>query len=144
MTTRPQPEVDHARTMRSLDREDCLALLATQQVGRLAFTRRALPDIVPVNFVLDREDVLIRLEEDSSVARAVRDAVVAFQVDQLDLTERTGWSVTVVGVAEVDEAAGRDAPPFHPWAPGRRDQYVRIHTDRVEGRVLGPPPVIGA
>jgi uncharacterized protein len=118
-----------------LGREECLALISTQHIGRLAFTRRALPDLIPVNFILSGSDVLIRLERTSSVAAAVRDAVVAFEVDNIDPVARSGWSVTVVGQARPIDPAGRYGRPLpEPWAPGVRDELLRIDTDRVAGR----------
>ena len=123
-----------------LERNESLALLATGRVGRLAFTRRALPDIVPVNFVLRGEDLLIRLDPSSFVAQAVRGAVVAFEVDDLDPAGRGGWSVTVVGSAEVDESSdeqGQSAPDG--WETGNRALLLRIGTEFISGRRLGPP-----
>jgi uncharacterized protein len=141
MTSESIP-LDGACAPAVLDRAECLALLATQPVGRLAFTRRALPDVIPVNFLMSGSDVLIRLDPRSSVARAVRDSVVAFEVDDVDPGTRTGWSVTVVGqatahhsVAGVAEVAGVAGPV--PWAPGERDLLIRISTERITGRRLG-------
>ena len=117
-----------------LERNESLALLATGQVGRLAFTRRALPDIVPVNFVLRGEDLLIRLDPSSFVAQAVRGAVVAFEVDDLDLAGKGSWSVTVVGSSAVDETGAEE------WEGGNPALLMRIGTEFISGRRLGPQP----
>jgi uncharacterized protein len=119
---------------------ECLSLMATRPVGRLAFTRSALPDIIPVNFVLHERTVLIRLDEDSSVARAVQDAVVAFEVDDLDVEDRSGWSVTVIGPARRWSGAGTGASGevagLRSWAAGARNLVMAIGTERVSGRRL--------
>ena len=51
-----------------LGREDSLALLASAPVGRIVFTRGALPAIHPVNFVVDGDDVVITHERGLGVA----------------------------------------------------------------------------
>ena len=123
-----------------LDRATCLTLLAGRPIGRLVFTHRALPDVLPVNFRVDGETLLIRLSSGSVAATATRDAVVAFQVDDLDLEARTGWSVTVVGraheitdLAELSRARELDLTT---WAGDARDHFVSIAVEKVTGRRL--------
>ena len=63
-----------------LGREDSsLALLASAPVGRIVFTRGALPAIHPVNFVVDGDDVVITTSEDSALLSAVAESIVAFR-----------------------------------------------------------------
>lgn len=46
------------RALEELDRVECLRLLATQSVGRIAVARpRAAPLVVPVNYVLSGDTV---------------------------------------------------------------------------------------
>lgn len=66
--------------------------------------------------------------------------MVAFEADELDPDLRTGWSVTVVGhanlitdVTELVELSGIS------WVDGRRDHFIRVHTEKVTGRRLQPP-----
>jgi nitroimidazol reductase NimA-like FMN-containing flavoprotein (pyridoxamine 5'-phosphate oxidase superfamily) len=123
-----------------LDREECLALLATVPVGRIVFTHHALPAVQPVNFVLDGEAVIIRTAAGSKLTGAVHDAVVAFEVDEINADEHSGWSVTAVGHASVirDEEERRrlEALPLRPWAPGKKNHFLRIPIDVVTGRRL--------
>jgi nitroimidazol reductase NimA-like FMN-containing flavoprotein (pyridoxamine 5'-phosphate oxidase superfamily) len=123
-----------------LDREECLALLASVPVGRIVFTHRALPAVQPVNFVLDGEAIVIRTGPGSKVSGATLDTVVAFEVDEIDVEEHSGWSVTVVGhayaVHDPEEKRRLDALPLRPWAPGQRDHFLRIPVDMVTGRRL--------
>ncbi|MFF5262380.1 pyridoxamine 5'-phosphate oxidase family protein [Actinomadura viridis] len=129
-----------------LARDECLRLMATVPVGRVVYTDRALPAIQPVNFVLDDgHDVIIRTERGSALAAALRGAIVAFQADDIDTVLATGWSVTVVGPAThvtcPAEIARLDRLPLRPWAPGRREHYVRIASRHVTGRrVTAPGP----
>ncbi|MGE5292055.1 MAG: pyridoxamine 5'-phosphate oxidase family protein [Micromonosporaceae bacterium] len=123
-----------------LTREECLTLLATVPIGRLVFTRRALPAIHPVNFVLDGANVIVRTGAGSKLAAAVNHSVVAFEADELDFEARTGWSVTVIGhsrqVTDAAELSRLRALPLASWAPGPRDHIICIKAELVTGRRL--------
>jgi uncharacterized protein len=125
-----------------LSRAEAIALLETQEVGRLVYTRRALPAIRPVNFAVCGGAILIWTGSASSLAQAVRGAVVAFEVDELDQTTRSGWSVAVTGTAQLvtDEAQlarARLGEGPVPWAPGIKEYLIRIPLTIVTGRWLG-------
>lgn len=126
-----------------LSRQECLTLLASASIGRIVFTDRALPAVQPVNFVLDRENIVIRTGLGSKLAVAARDAIVAFEADDFDPATRTGWSVTAVGPAhaarEPDEIEHLTTLPLHTWAPGSHDHYIVINTDHLTGRRLTSP-----
>jgi uncharacterized protein len=124
-----------------LSRAEAVALLETQEVGRLVYTRRALPAVTPVNFAVRDDAVLIWTGADSSLGRALRGAVVAFQVDELDRAARSGWSVTIIGAAnlvtdEAQLARARIAGPVS-WSPGVKEHLIRIPLTMVAGRRLG-------
>ena len=125
-----------------LTRADAVALLETQEVGRLVYTRRALPAVTPVNYAVRGAAVLIWTNSGASLAQAVRGAVVAFEADELDRAARSGWSVTVTGTAGLVsdplelERARADGPV--PWAPGTKEYLIRIPLTMVTGRWLRP------
>lgn len=121
-----------------LEREECLRLLASATLGRIAVTSGALPAVLPVDFWLDRDRILLLTGEGSRLDAATRNAVVAFEVDDFDLMRHSGWSVVVTGVArEVTDpgelAALRDAPLTR-WAPRGKGRLVAIATDMIAGR----------
>src|SRR5437879_11578415 len=88
-----------AGTLAELSRDECLQLLATQPVGRLAIgIPDAAPLVVPVNFVLDGEAIVFRSDQGTKLALLHR-SPVAFQVDFVDWIHRTGWSVLARGTA---------------------------------------------
>jgi len=126
--------------MDHLDRFACLALLATRPVGRLVFTHRALPDVLPVNYLVDGENLLIRLGSGSRAAAATRGTVVAFEVDDIDVDSQSGWSVTVVGHAHeiTDPTELRHARSLDlvSWAGDGRDHFVSVTAERLTGRRL--------
>ena len=58
---------DHLPVLDVLDRRECLHLLATQSVGRLAVATPEGPLVVPVNFVLDGESIVFRSDRGSKL-----------------------------------------------------------------------------
>jgi hypothetical protein len=70
--------------------------------------------------------------------QAVRGAVVAFEVDEIDHAARAGWSVVVLGVAELvrhpqELDSSRLSGP-EPWVMGRKEHLLRIPLTTVSGR----------
>ncbi|WP_055712940.1 pyridoxamine 5'-phosphate oxidase family protein [Streptomyces torulosus] len=127
---------------RVLDRQECLRLLAKVPVGRVVYTRRALPAVLPVNFALDSDDaVLLCTSAGSDLVRAIDGVVVAFEGDEFDPATRSGWSVVVTGRADVvtdpaeHERLSRSGPAS--WMPARNEVFVRIASEMVTGRELG-------
>jgi len=121
-----------------LSREDCLYLLASATLGRIAFTSGALPRVLPVSFHLERERILVRTARGSQLDVALQDVVVAFEVDDFDPIHHSGWSVAVTGVAaevsdptELDSA--RQVPVAH-WAAAGDEVVIAISTELVSGR----------
>ena len=124
-----------------LSRAEAIALLETGEVGRLVYTRRARPAVLPVNYVVREGGIWIWTDSASSLGLALRGAVVAFQVDDFDRARRSGWSVTVTGLAQVVTdgpklARARVDGPV-PWAPGVKEHLICIPIDIVTGRRLG-------
>lgn len=121
-----------------LPRARCLELLETRSTGRLGYIARAgVPDITPVNYLLRDGTVLIRSGPGPKLQAAERRDLVAFQVDDIDETAHTGWSVVVFGRAErlrPEQAAVLDLPS--PWANGPRRHTLRITPARIDGRQL--------
>lgn len=117
-----------------LSRDECLHLLSTSFVGRVAVTIGALPVILPVSFRLVADRVVFRTAVGTKLDAATCNAVVAFEVDQIDRAGATGWSVMVTGIAR---AAGALDPSDAPrWAPAGDGRLVEISTDMVSGRRL--------
>jgi len=123
--------------LQALTTEECWDLLTSRQVGRLAYVARAgRPDIVPVNYIVHERAVLLRSGVGPKLQAAERRDVVAFEVDEVDEATRSGWSVVVVGRAEVLRPSAQAAPAPAPWATGPRHSVMRIAPERVTGRRL--------
>ena len=124
-----------------LSRDECMRLIGSVPVGRIVYTRQALPAVELVNFALDDGDIVIRTDAGGKLAAATRGAVVAFEADSVDDTGHAGWSVTVVGqsraVTDGAEVRHLEQIALTPWAPGRRDHFIRISPVIVNGRRVG-------
>lgn len=134
--TEPGPGQLHA-----MSREECDELLRSCRVGRLAYVpREGVPDIVPVNYVLDGRDILIRSGPGPKLQAAERGDLVAFEVDVIDATDRVGRSVVVLGRASrlrpEEQQLVEEQTAGTPWALGPRRHVIRIRPTRVTGRRL--------
>ncbi len=124
--------------MEILDADQCLGLLRTVQVGRVAVSSGAIPTILPVNFAVLDASVVFRTSDGTKLDAAVRNAVVAFEADAIHSIFETGWSVVVVGVAEeVHDPTEIDRVThigLRPWAPGSHSHLIKINPTIVSGR----------
>lgn len=125
-----------------LDRHECLHLLASATLGRIGLTTGALPAVLPVNFWFDGERILIRTGPGTKLAAATQDAVVAFEVDDMDAFWHTGWSVLVTGIAhhitDTDELDRMQDLPIPRWAPRGGGHVVAIVPELISGRRIEP------
>lgn len=124
--------------------EECLRLLASEEVGRLAVVLAGQPRVFPVNYALDGDAVVFRTAPGSKL-EAISRSLVAFEVDRFSPSSGTGWSVVVEGFAQ--EVTSADAPGLRermaalrvrPWTSGDRHHYVRIIPVSITGSRLRP------
>jgi nitroimidazol reductase NimA-like FMN-containing flavoprotein (pyridoxamine 5'-phosphate oxidase superfamily) len=127
-----------------LQQEECLRLLATQSLGRLGITMEALPVILPVNFRLVGDRIVFRTRTGTKLEAATRNAVVAFEVDDMEPISHTGWSVLVTGVTrrveDPADLAALAAAGIPRWAPSGGEHVVEVPLTRVSGRRIGIVP----
>jgi nitroimidazol reductase NimA-like FMN-containing flavoprotein (pyridoxamine 5'-phosphate oxidase superfamily) len=125
----------------ALSREQCFDLLGTQQVGRVVFCDDHGPLALPVSYVVQDETILVRTEPMNTLARHLREsATCAFEVDEIDPTLHSGWSVLVRGSASTVRHLSPDPQARWPgpWAPGERHLLLRITPDELSGRRIVP------
>jgi uncharacterized protein len=129
-----------------LGREECLRLMQGATVGRLGMTVAALPVIVPVTFVVVDGAVVIRTGAGTKLRAAAHHQVACFEVDDIDVGSRSGWSVLVTGrLREVSggaEMAAARSLGLEPWIPGA-DRYLRLDPELVSGRRLPAAALAG-
>ena len=130
------------RDLEDLSADECFKLLATERVGRLVYYDDLGPLAVPVNYALAGHDIVFRVEGGAKQT-AMKQPMLAFEVDHIDEDAHSGWSVLVRGVGdEVDlervPALLRemDGVPT-PWAVGIHNVWLQIVAHHVTGRRLG-------
>lgn len=127
-----------------LTEDEARSLLATGEVGRVGITIGAMPAIFPVNYRVIDGSILFRTSPGSKMAAAVAGAVVAFEVDDYELADRTGWSVLAVGrsqvVHDLDVTFRLLDAHLEPLADGRRANIVRITPEFISGRRIVHEP----
>jgi hypothetical protein len=125
-----------------VNEDECRTLLIrtgeSGRVGRLAINREGAPYVIPVNFSVCEEMILVRLRP-GFAAYNLDGATVTFEIDHVEPYSKRGWSVEVEGPARLltnEEAAriGRNDP--HPLVmyPGTR--VFSIRPDKISGRSL--------
>ena len=122
-----------------IPRAECLELLSGRSLGRLAVIYKGRPLVLPVNYALDGDVVVFRTDRGSALAGAPL-RKVAFEIDEVDEADGTGWSVLVQGYAfEITNAIdhpseARRALPVTPFAPGEKSHWIEIVAERITGR----------
>jgi len=132
----PQPELVD-RGLEILGTSECIRLLHTTQIGRVAVNLGELAAVLPVNYVMLGSDIMFFTGPGLKLNAALAASTVTFESDQIDVAARTGWSVLVTGRAERTDVANRprvEALGLYPWAAGERHHLVRIRPTFLSGR----------
>jgi uncharacterized protein len=126
--------------LKQLTRDECLRFMASVPLGRVIYTRQALPAVELVNFAIDDGDIIIRADHSGTLAAAARGTVVAFEADRLDTDRHSGWSVTAIGhsqeVTDPDEIGRLKKLGLSSWVPGEQEYFIRISPEILNGRRL--------
>lgn len=130
--------VDQRTGSHVIDRDACLRLLAADDVGRLGVVSGGTPLILPVNYALDGEDIVLRTAPGSKLDAAPR-ARACFEIDRFDHDARSGWSVLALGRLEEVTPYDRSWPHVQsiavdPWASSPKTHWLRLVPDHISGR----------
>lgn len=122
-----------------LSERECVRLLKTREVGRLALVVDGRPEVFPVNYAFDERAVVFRTSPGMKLERGPYTAA-AFEVDDVDRKSGVAWSVVVHGTAhDITASADRLSERLRklvvrPAAPGTRRRWMAIYADRITGR----------
>jgi nitroimidazol reductase NimA-like FMN-containing flavoprotein (pyridoxamine 5'-phosphate oxidase superfamily) len=121
---------------------ECEELLRAGLVGRVAACTPNGPHIVPVNYSVVDDAIVLRTTPYSLLGSQARGSVLALEVDQFDYEYHRGWSVVARGRGEVVVDAGelehiRETWNPVSWASGGRSLYLRFRWTELTGRRLG-------
>ena len=132
--------------MKPMTRQQALDKLASAPFGRVVFTQHAMPALRPVNHVVHEGQVIIRSHPSSAITAQAGHGgatVVLYQADSIDPVTRTGWSVTVTGLARLVEdpaQAARYKGMVLPWTAGDMSNVISIDPEIVTGFELAEGP----
>lgn len=131
--------------MQNLTENECLALLRSRTIGRIAFGLGGEIEIFPVNYGMEGQVIVFRTGPGAKL-NTVPNTAVAFEVDGWDAESGNGWSVVAKGRAEeITTSAGRAAEhlrlvPVQPAAPGDKLHWLAIKPSEIAGRRFHVPP----
>jgi nitroimidazol reductase NimA-like FMN-containing flavoprotein (pyridoxamine 5'-phosphate oxidase superfamily) len=131
--------------MAVLTEDECLVLLGSHEVGRIAFSTDDRIEILPVNYGIEGRIIVFRTNAGTKLS-AARASAVAFEVDGWESASGVGWSVVAKGRAEeITMNPGRASEhlrwvPVHPAAPGDRWHWIAIMPTEITGRRFNVPP----
>jgi nitroimidazol reductase NimA-like FMN-containing flavoprotein (pyridoxamine 5'-phosphate oxidase superfamily) len=135
--------------LEELSDEECLGLLRSRSVGRIAFNVDRFPFVVPVNYRLVEAHgttagawIAMRTRPGNVIDQAGDD--VAFEIDDIDTVHHEGWSVLVRGTLhEIDPDAANIRERFdpEPWIDAERDAWLIVEPFAITGRRLHGPEI---
>ena len=117
---------------------ECRRLITPGGVGRIAFSTTSGPVVVPVNFAVLADTIVVRTAE-GTVIDGHADELAALEVDHIDEALCQGWSVLVRGPAHrvahpAELRRLQEDAAVWPWPGGEREVYVRIVPSEISGR----------
>jgi uncharacterized protein len=130
--------------LREISPQHCWELLESHSIGRIAWKAADGLQLLPVTYAVHQGSIVFRTSPYGVLSELVRPSDVIFEVDQLDMAARTGWSVVVRGraesIAEPNEVAQllRLGGPV-PWAAGTRTLFIQVTPRATSGRMVGIP-----
>ena len=132
-----------AQRVHTLTEPECLARLERAVIGRVAWNTVDGPCVLPVTYRVHHRSIVFRTSVDGVLAELAHPRLAAFEVDEYDLIDRTGWSVLVSGRSHPrtrpdDLITLWGAADPEPWAGGTRKLFVSISMETVTGRLVGP------
>lgn len=122
-----------------LDAAACWRLVGDMGLGRVGFMGDSQIRIVPTMYDAEGHTAYFRASRFGELARGVDDRLASLQVDEVDRTTFTGWSVLMTGRAHRVDDAARVASLWspgrpHPWLPGPELQWIELVVDAIEGQ----------
>src|ERR1700735_1196017 len=114
----PEPEHDAATDDRGperLDEAECLRLISPGGVGRLAYSGRFGPTVLPVNYKLHEGTIVFRTAHDSPTDEDLRTGIqgaafkVAFEIDDINQAGHGGGCAFSQGAAHHVESLAERA-----------------------------------
>jgi len=129
---------DHAG-LQILPFETCLRLLDSVPVGRVGFFADGEVVILPVNYLVDGQDIVFRTGAGSKLSYVSSEKLISFEADSYDPATHSGWSVVLTGYTEEVESEAEvrrlSDLGLRAWArPADAQHWIRIRPTSITGR----------
>jgi hypothetical protein len=111
--------------LEALERDECIRRLETHGVGRLGVATRGGIGIFPVNYVVDGDNLVVRVRRDGVLDEGTDGTVVAVEIDEADSMYHEG--PLCPGFDGVGDRAAHPSPR-------------RVSNHRAVLDLSGPPP----
>jgi nitroimidazol reductase NimA-like FMN-containing flavoprotein (pyridoxamine 5'-phosphate oxidase superfamily) len=122
---------------------ECLELLGAARVGRLAYTGRYGPTVLPVVYKLHEGSIVFHTFRDTFTEEDLRTGIadaeyhVAFEIEQIDPEALEGWTVLVTGPAHhVDTEAEYESiieAGADPLPEAEAEHLIRVKLHSITG-----------
>src|SRR5215204_3481873 len=114
----PVADRPEARGLMILSRDDCMRLLDSGGLGRIAVPGVAAPTMRPINFAVQDGRIVMRTADSALWAAAESQVAASFEFDEIRNEDHRAWNVIVTGRLETltdsVEVGGRGVKV---WAP---------------------------
>jgi hypothetical protein len=125
---------------------ECMELLATEELGRLGVVVNGLPEIFPVNYVVDGNGIVFRTDGGTKLLGATHLPLV-FEVDHVDRVAGVAWSVIVHGWAHATGGLVSavlqqriSQVSLYPGSGSEKPFVLRIRPTSITGRQITTTP----
>ena len=120
-----------------LDRCDCLELLASQQVGHLGITAKALPIVRPVRYRVIGRSLVFATDRGPELSSARNHAVACVEVADIDPVSGMEWTVLATGrLREIDDPSltrPGERPLPRAWGVSDAAHFVALDIELLSG-----------
>src|SRR5580700_944456 len=96
--TDSKPNAGAVPEIEVLSEDECRSLLASSALGRMAVVDGGQPIILPVNYAYTDDGIIVHTDPGVKLEAGAQ-RKVAFEIDEIDVGRRNGWSVLVKGRA---------------------------------------------
>lgn len=130
-------EMDYQGHLTSLAEDECRQLLAEHCVGRVCWVDGDELQVLPVTYAMHGDQIVFTANPASILGHLEGPIRVSFEVDDVDESTATGWSVVARGTATGSSAAvPSDVELPRAWAPGSHEFAVVITPTGYSGRAV--------
>ena len=120
-----------------LDRVACMRRLASERVGHLGLTAKALPVVHPIRYRLIGQSLVFATASQATIASARHHAVACIEVSGVDNSSGEDWTVLATGrlheTADPTTTWADESPMPPAWGARNARHYVALDIELLSG-----------